>query len=107
MSAFPLFDPVGAPATVTCNGDDSAATLAAAPTGANAILIGSKTNNAMITIEGTTPTVTVGIQLVADAEPLLLPLTSRNSVVKHINETPTSDAVLQYQYCRVRRSGRW
>lgn len=103
MAAFPDFDPIGAPATVTCNGDDTWASLAI-PARANGIVIGSKTNNAMITIEGTTPTVTVGIQLVADAEPLLLPLTARNSAVKHINETPTSDAVLQYQFVRLKRN---
>lgn len=97
MPAYPDFEPIGVHTTVTAG---AAAASINVPARANAVLIASSANNAMVTVEGTTPTGSIGFQLVADAAPVLLPLNKRNSILKHIREAG-SNATVQYLFVKV------
>lgn len=85
---------LGAHVSVTDNSLNSVATLAPA-TGATKLLIQALTQNVRYTLDGTTPSATVGFQLKAGDPPLLIPL-SAGVTVKVIEET--ASAVIQYQW---------
>lgn len=86
------FNPVGAHSS---GATISSATTLTAPTGATKILIQALTQNVRLTLDGTAPTTTLGFQLLAGAQPLLIPL-GNATTVKVIEEAAT--ASLQYQW---------
>lgn len=75
----------------------SSAETLTAQSGATALLIQALTQNVRFTLDGTTPTATVGFQLKAGDPPVLIPI-SYDTAVKVIEEA--SGAVLQYQWGR-------
>jgi hypothetical protein len=76
----------------------SAAQALNRPTGAeaaNQVLIQALTQNVRFTLDGTTPTATVGFQLKAADPPTLIPIGAANNI-KVIEET--ASATIQYQW---------
>lgn len=76
------------------NSSLSAAVSVSIPAGGNFLMIQAFTQNIRATLDGTTPTATVGFQVDAGADPLLLPVQG-GSTVKIIEET--ASASVQYQ----------
>lgn len=72
----------------------SSATTLTPPAGANRILIQALTQNVRFTLDGTTPTASLGFQLKAGDPPVLISV--RDATLKVIEETAT--ASLQYQW---------
>lgn len=71
------------------------ATTLTPPATAHALLIQALDENVRYTLDGTTPTASVGFQLKADGEPLLIDI-GIGMTVKVIQETAT--ATIQYQW---------
>jgi hypothetical protein len=84
----------------TCvGGHSSSATLSSAftitvPATANKIIMEAVTQNIRFTLDGTTPTATLGFRVIAGTGPLMVPVVPAQTV-KVIEET--ASAVLQYQ----------
>jgi hypothetical protein len=72
----------------------ASATTLTKPTGAHAILIQALTQNVRFTLDATTPTATVGFQILAGNAPILIPVPGASITV--IQEAAT--ASLQYQW---------
>lgn len=75
--------------------DISSATPLTPPAGATKLLIQAITQNVRYTLDGTTPTASVGFQLKAGDPPVVIPV-GEDTGVKVIQETAT--ASLQYQW---------
>ena len=75
--------------------DISSAVALTIPAGATKLLIQALTQNIRFTLDGTTPTATVGFQIVAGDPPLVIPLSSVTTITV-IEETATAD--MQYQF---------
>ncbi len=73
----------------------SATTLAKPNHSATKILMQAFTQNVRFTLDGTTPTASVGFQLKAGDPPIIIPVSGR-SVLRVIEEAST--AVLNYQW---------
>lgn len=84
--------PVGAH---TVNSSLSSAVTLTAPAGANALLIQALVQNVRFTLDGTTPTASIGFQMPAGNPAVIIDL-SATTVVKVIQET--SGAIIQYQF---------
>ena len=80
--------------THTANNSLSSAVTLAKPAESRSILVQALTQNIRYTLDGTTPTASLGFQLKAGDPPVLIPV--HNSSIKFIEETAT--AVLQYQW---------
>jgi hypothetical protein len=85
------FNPVGDHTELAIN---TAKTLTPA-SGATKLLIQAITQNLRYTLDGTTPTTTKGFRLVADTDPLIIPV-GADTVVMVIEEAATCD--FQYQW---------
>ena len=81
----------------TSNSSLSAATSITVPSNASGILAQALTQNVRFTLDGTTPTATLGFQLKAGDPPLLIPV-GPGRTVRLIEETATAN--LQYQAVR-------
>lgn len=86
--------------TPTVSGHNSGLTISSAttltiPAGATQLMIQALTQNVRFTLDGTTPTASLGFQLAAGDPPIILPISS-TTVVKVIQETAT--ASLQYNF---------
>lgn len=86
------FSPVGSHVS---NGSISSATTITIPANCNGILWNAKTQNVRYTLDGTTPTASVGHVLLASGGTELLPL-GTGVILRVIEETTT--AVLNYQF---------
>jgi len=83
--------PVGAHASLT---DLATAQRLSAPAGAGQVLIQALGVDVRYTIDGSTPTISLGFRLIADADPILLRVLG--APVQVIEET--SGAEVQYQW---------
>lgn len=86
------FNPVGAHTANSSLATDVTLTV---PDGATKILVQALSQDIRYTLGGTTPTTTLGFQLKADDQPVMIPL-GGDTVLKFIEETAT--ATLQYQF---------
>lgn len=73
----------------------SSATVLTRAAGSTKLLIQALTQNVRFTLDGTTPTASVGFQLLAGAAPIVVPIDAATTVTV-IQETAT--ASLQYQF---------
>lgn len=87
-----MFNPSGAHSS---GATISSATTLTIPSGATKLLIQALTQNVRVTLDGTTPTASVGFQLKAGDPPVIIPL-GNATAVKVIQEAAT--ASLQYQF---------
>jgi hypothetical protein len=78
----------------TSNGTLGSAVTLTKPAGANVIIIQCTGQNVRYTLDGTTPTTTVGFLLVADQPPVKMPV--GGAAVKVIQVSAT--ATIQYQW---------
>ena len=76
--------------------DVSTAKTISKPAGATGILIQAITKSVRFTLDGSTPTVSHGFQIAADAAPVVIPVPG--AAIKVIEVAAT--AVLQYQWTR-------
>lgn len=83
----------------TRNTSLSSAVAITLPAGANALLVQCTGQNVKYTLDGTTPTSSVGFVMVANASPVIITHVSEDTVLTVI-ETAAS-AVLEYQAIRV------
>ena len=90
-----VYRPVSTHTQVGC----AAATTITIPDGANGMLVQCGTQNVRYTIDGTTPTTTVGFLLNKDTNPVLLYKTDDDCVFTFIETAAT--AVLIYQPVRI------
>lgn len=81
----------------TQNGTLSSAVTLTIPAGATGVYVQALTQNINFTMEGTTPTSTVGFTLVANDPVLAIPITTR-TVLKFIEVA--ASATLKYQFYR-------
>lgn len=81
----------------TSNSSLSSAVSITTPMGSEGLLVQALTQNIRFTIDGTTPTSTLGFQLKAGDPPVLIPV-APGTVLKFIEETATAN--LQYQSVR-------
>ena len=88
------FAPVGD--HVSDDGIDSAATLTP-PATANALLIQALAQDVRFTLDGTTPTASVGFLLRSDDQPLVIDI-GPGMTIQVIEESPT--ATIEYQWGR-------
>ena len=86
------FNPVGSHSDGL---DISSAQTLSAPASATKVLMQTIGQNVRYTLDGTTPTPTVGFRMVSGDPPILIPL-GLNTVLKVIQESATAD--LQYQW---------
>lgn len=86
------FNPIGAHAEDTTV---SSATTLTTPSGATKILLQALTQNVRFTLDGTTPTASLGFQLKAGDPPIIIPLKAGQSVIL-IEET--ASATIEYQF---------
>lgn len=91
MRGAQVFAPTGAH---TVNSSLAAAVTLTPPKGAEFLMMQALAQNIRFTLDGTTPTATVGFQLFA-GDTVTIPM-SENQVVKVIQEAAT--ATLQYQW---------
>lgn len=80
----------------------SSATVLTLPSGANGVLLQCTGQNVRYTLDGTTPTSTVGFVLVANASPVLITFPNDDTVVTVI-ESAASGAI-QFQFVRLYNS---
>lgn len=84
--------PLGA---TTHNASLSSAVTLTVPAQADWILISVQTQNVRVTLDGTTPTASLGLVLVADQDPIALPVVS-GGTVKVIEEA--ASAAIDYNF---------
>lgn len=90
-SSVSAYSPVGAHSS---GATISSATTLTKPTGARKIIIQTLTKNVRFTLDGTTPTTSVGFQILADGAPMIIDVPGVS--IKVIEEAAT--ASLQYQW---------
>jgi uncharacterized membrane protein len=84
----------GAIGAHSAGADISSATTLTKPANANSIILQALTKNVRWTLDGTTPTATVGFQLLADSSPVIVAVPGAS--IKVIQEAATAN--LQYQW---------
>lgn len=82
----------------TYNTSISSATDITIPSNADSIMISAKDNDVHYTLDGTTPTTSLGFKLIADSAPIILPLTS-GTVIKVIETT--ASAAIDYVFLTI------
>jgi hypothetical protein len=92
LEAFATITPVGDHTTIA---DLSSAVTLTPPAGATQVLIQALGQNVRYTVDGTTPTASVGFRMFTDTEPVIIRLAS-GEVLKLIQETASATA--QYQW---------
>lgn len=80
----------------------SSATVLALPSGANGVLLQCTGQNIRYTLDGTTPTASVGFVLVANAAPILITFPTDDTVVTVIEAS--ASAAIAFQFVRLYNS---
>ena len=79
----------------TQNGTISAATVLSVPATANGLLVQCTTKNIRYTLDGTTPTASIGFLLTADTDPVLIMVHSDDTVITVIEVAATGTVIYQ------------